>query len=277
MAKFENRHLYIGGSDFGTVCGVNPYKSRESLALEKAQVIANQFEGNEATKRGELLEDRIIELFENETGKKVTDQQKEFERAETPHEMALKAHVDGLTEDAVFEAKTTDIKGNVWDKGIPEYYVKQLEMNCYLSKRKKAYIAVGFCSGDEIVDFKWFEYIPQMAEPEILYEVAKFTELVKKLREEYGVINNGEIVEAEIDMDLVTELENIKEELQRYAVMISPLETRKKQIEKSLKEQIGINAGIRNEVFEITLGNRVSAPKNELSICRTGLKVKYRS
>ena len=115
----QTRQKRIGGSEFATVLGINPYKKRIELVLEKAGVIADMFEGNEATRRGEFLENDIIAMFEDESGLSVVDEQKEF--ALEPNDcLPLVCHVDGITsDDAVFEAKTTDIKSKTWQDGIP--------------------------------------------------------------------------------------------------------------------------------------------------------------
>ena len=81
--KEERRHR-IGGSDFGSVLDINPYKSRFELVLNKAGVLYDFFTGNEYTKRGEELEDTIIKMFEDATNLKVTDQQKEFATFHAP-------------------------------------------------------------------------------------------------------------------------------------------------------------------------------------------------
>ena len=61
----EQRLKRIGGSEFATVLGINPYMKRIELVLEKAGVIASTFEGNEATRRGQFLENDIIAMFED--------------------------------------------------------------------------------------------------------------------------------------------------------------------------------------------------------------------
>jgi len=53
----------LGGSDAGTVCGVNKYKSPYALWGEKTGIIPSDFEGNEATKWGHRLERTIAEAY----------------------------------------------------------------------------------------------------------------------------------------------------------------------------------------------------------------------
>ena len=112
----------------------------------------------------------------------------------------------------MFEAKTTDIRSKTWKDGIPEGYKSQLEFNCYLAKKKKAYIAVGICEGEEIVDFKWFSYEPIMTEDDILDYCYRFTEDVEYYKK-LGTINNGQIVKSDLDDSLIEELNSLNEKI----------------------------------------------------------------
>jgi len=276
MTKFPNRHLYIGGSDFGTVLDVCPYKKRIELVLEKAQVLANTFEGNFATERGTRLEDEVIRLFEEETGLTVKDKQKEFKREKTDNIMTLLCHVDGITSnDAVFEAKTTDINSKTWKDGIPEYYKAQLEFNMFLSGLKGSYITVAYCDGNKIVKHQTYTYTRQMTDHQILFNCQVFTADVEKFKK-LGIINSGVIRNEDIDSNMVDRYNYIKEELSRLKLVSDPLEKEKKIIEEKLKKQISNDAGIENELFRITLGNRITAPKNDYNICRSTLKIEYK-
>ncbi|MBO7696204.1 MAG: YqaJ viral recombinase family protein [Methanobrevibacter sp.] len=272
----EERLQRIGGSEFGTIMEVNPYSKRIDLVLEKAGIIASTFEGNSATRRGEFLEDEVIARFEDETGLEVTNQQDEFIKKATPCCLELRCHVDGLTsDDAVFEAKTTDIRSKTWKDGIPEGYKSQLEFNCYLAKKKKAYIAVGICEGEEIVDFKWFLYEPIMTEEEILDYCFKFTEDVEYYKQ-FKPINNGKIIQSNLEDSLIEELNELNEKIAKIKAEAKPLEDKKKKIEEKLKNEIGQNLGIETELFRITMGNRVTSPSQDYKFCRSGLKIEYK-
>ncbi|WP_405316497.1 YqaJ viral recombinase family protein [Faecalibacillus faecis] len=272
----EERLKRIGGSEFGTIMEVNPYSKRIDLVLEKAGIIANTFEGNAATRRGEFLEDEVIARFEDETNLKVTNEQEEFIKKATPYCLELRCHVDGITsDDAVFEAKTTDIKSKTWQNGIPEGYKAQLEFNCYLAKKKKAYIAVGICDGEEIVDFKWFPYEPSMTEEEILDYCFKFTEDVEYYKQ-FKPINNGKIIQSGLEDSLIEELNELNEKIAKIKAEAKPLEDKKKKIEEKLKNEIGQNLGIETELFRITMGNRITSPSQDYKFCRSGLKIEYK-
>lgn len=268
----KERAKRINGSEFATVLGINPYKKRIELVLEKAGVIADTFEGNEATKRGEFLENDIIAMFEDETGLSVTDEQKEF-TLELKDCLPLVCHVDGLTSDgAVFEAKTTDINAKTWKDGIPEYYKAQLAFNCFLAEKEKAYIAVGYCQENEIIKLEYFEYKPLFHYEEIIMKCQDFTQDVKAYMQK-GVVNNGLTVKADIDSKLIEELETINLQISEIKASMKPLETRKKIIEDKLKKLIGCNNGIENDLYKITMSNRITTPTFEYKISRSGLKI----
>lgn len=268
----EQRQKRIGGSEFATVLDINPYKKRIELVLEKAGVIANTFKGNEATRRGEALENDIIAMFEDETGLSVTDEQKEF-KYQPALCLELVCHCDGITSDnSIFEAKTTDINAKTWKDGIPEYYKAQLDFNCALGDKKKAYIAVGYCKENEIVKFEWFEYKPQKELNDIIVDCQDFTQDVKAYMQK-GVVNNGLTIKAEIDSKLIEELDDLNSKISEMKAEIKPLEDRKKYIEEKLKKQIGSNSGIENDLYIISLGNRITSPSFEYKISRSGLKI----
>ena len=268
------RQKRIGGSEFATVLGINPYKKRIELVLEKAGVIVDMFEGNEATRRGEFLENDIIAMFEDETGLSVIDEQKEF-KYKSEHCLELVCHCDGITsDDAIFEAKTTDINAKTWKDGIPEYYKAQLDFNCALGNKKKAYIAVGYCKENEVVKFEWFKYEPKRTLDSIHADCQIFTQEVYEYMQK-GVVNNGLTVKADIDGKLIQELEDLNNKISEMKAEIKPFEDKKKAIETKLKNLIGCNNAIENDLYRISLGNRITSPSLDYKITRSGIKIEY--
>lgn len=55
----KDRHLHIGGSEISTILGINHFKKRYALLLEKAQIVDNYFKGNEYTEFGNVIEPKI--------------------------------------------------------------------------------------------------------------------------------------------------------------------------------------------------------------------------
>lgn len=273
----EERKARLGGSDFSVILGINPYKKRFEMIAEKAGIIAGTFEGNEFTKRGEELEDTVIKMFEEKTGFQVTDQQKVLYK-EVIDSLPLCGHIDGFikSENSLLEVKTTDIKSKSWADGIPRYYEAQMTFYCYLLGVTKAYIAVATCKDQEIIDFAYYEYHPTMTEEEILTACREFTKEVKEAKEKYGVVNNGLYVYNSYIDDDISKLEELKERISEIQKSIKPLEDEKKKIEAKLKDLIGVNAGLTTDLYEVSLGNRISAPRSEYEIGRAVIKIKYK-
>lgn len=100
------RKGYIGGSDAGSVVGLNPYKSPYTLWAEKTGKIP-EFEGNLTTEVGAYLEEFIAKLFERETGKKVRRKNKMLVNDKYPFACA---DVDRVVvgENAIVEIKSTN-------------------------------------------------------------------------------------------------------------------------------------------------------------------------
>jgi len=63
----------VGGSDAGTVCGVNKYKSAYALWAEKSNIVERDFVGNEATKWGHRLERIVAEAYAEDYNKAVVE------------------------------------------------------------------------------------------------------------------------------------------------------------------------------------------------------------
>jgi putative phage-type endonuclease len=69
----ELRKGGIGGSDAGTVCGINKYKSPYALWAEKSGIVESSFEGNEATKWGHRLERIVAQAYAEDYNKAVIE------------------------------------------------------------------------------------------------------------------------------------------------------------------------------------------------------------
>lgn len=69
----EARKGGIGGSDAGTVIGVNKYKSAYALWAEKTNTVETNFSGNEATKWGNRLERVVAEGYAEDYNRAVVE------------------------------------------------------------------------------------------------------------------------------------------------------------------------------------------------------------
>ena len=124
----EIRNKGIGGSDAGTIMGVNPYKSRLSLWMEKTgQKEPDDLSDNEAVYWGVHNEPNIATYFEEKTGKKL---RKCGTMQSTEHPWLL-ANVDRLVvgEEAGVEIKTAGVRqaGRWKDEELPDEYYCQVQ------------------------------------------------------------------------------------------------------------------------------------------------------
>lgn len=147
------RANYIGGSDAAAVIGLNPYVSAFSLWAEKTRQ-SPAFDGNLATRTGTYLEPFVAKLFEEQTGKKVRNENASLVNSDYPWAVA---DVDRMVvgEDAGLEIKTTSsLATKKFKNGSypPQYYV---QVTHYLAVTGKAKWYLAILIGNS--DFKVFE------------------------------------------------------------------------------------------------------------------------
>ncbi|WP_129692340.1 YqaJ viral recombinase family protein [Gottfriedia acidiceleris] len=140
--QIELRKNYIGGSDAATVLGLNKYKSKVELYLEKTgQVEVKQLDSMPIL-WGNLSEDNVAKIFEMQTGKKVRKSNKLWIHPE--HEF-MSANLDRVVigEKAILECKTaTGWKAKEWeDDEIPVAYLIQCLHYLAVTGYERAYIA----------------------------------------------------------------------------------------------------------------------------------------
>lgn len=139
----RNRFFGIGGSDAGTVLGLNPYKSAFTLWCEKTHKIDVPDIDNESMRQGRDLEEYVAKRFEEETGKKVRKSGFSFQSKKHPF---MLANVDRLVvgEKAGLECKTANaLTRTKYDKGdIPASYYAQCMHYMAVTGLEKWYIAI---------------------------------------------------------------------------------------------------------------------------------------
>ena len=128
----EDREKYIGGSEISVIMGISPFKTRYELLLEKAGLKEDDFEGNQFTEYGNMMEEKIRSYIN-----------KKYDTAfvEGKHiEGDIRCHTDGENKDYILEIKTTsEIHENVDDYKI---YLVQLLFYMYHTKRHLGMLAV---------------------------------------------------------------------------------------------------------------------------------------
>lgn len=134
----ENRNQFLGGSDTGTILGINPYKSPYSLWLEKTgKVKPPDLSDKVAVKVGHLLEEAVAQLYEDETGHKVRESVVSYMCKEYPF---LKGHVDRIViddDERGLECKTTSSNNKYdYENGdVPPYYYSQCQFYMMMTGR----------------------------------------------------------------------------------------------------------------------------------------------
>ena len=134
----------LGGSDIGTMLGLNANKSPYQLWLEKTgQIEAPDISSKLQVQIGNELEDFVARLFEQESGMKVQRDNKTHYHKEHPF---LLANIDRkiVGEKALLECKTTGaFSANQWDEDeIPASYIMQVQHYLNVLDYDYAYIAV---------------------------------------------------------------------------------------------------------------------------------------
>ena len=127
-----DREKYIGGSDIPAIMGISPFKKRFDLLLEKAQLKDNDFNGNEYTEYGNVLEPKIRDYInESEKNKYLEDKVIKED---------LRYHSDGFNGKCVLEIKTTSrLHDDVNDYKV---YLVQLLFGMQMHQVKKGKLAV---------------------------------------------------------------------------------------------------------------------------------------
>lgn len=128
----EDRERYIGGSDSPIILGISPFKTRYELLLEKAGLKEDDFEGNQFTEYGNIMEEKIRSYI---------NEKYDTAFVEGKHiEGDIRCHTDGENKDYVLEVKTTsEIYENIDDY---KTYLVQLLFYMYHTKRHLGMLAV---------------------------------------------------------------------------------------------------------------------------------------
>lgn len=135
------RKTGIGGSDAGTVCGLNPYGNLIKLFYDKTGKEVEE-QDNEAMRQGADLEDYVAQRFMEATGLKARRSNYLYRSVEHPF---MIADVDRLVvgEDAGLECKTASAyNADKWKDGkIPLHYAMQCYHYMAVTGRRAWYLA----------------------------------------------------------------------------------------------------------------------------------------
>lgn len=141
----KERKTYIGGSDLGSICGVNKYKTPLDVYLEKTSDSVEEID-NQYTHWGNILEGVIAKEYARVTGNKVVEPIGTLRHKE--HEF-LGANVDYFVNGGEFilECKTASIRvadewGEAGTDQIPDSYKCQVAYYAAIADVPKVDIAV---------------------------------------------------------------------------------------------------------------------------------------
>lgn len=235
------REKRIGGSDVGSILGVNKYKSIIDVYIDKTE--GSNFEGNESTFWGHMHESTIMKVF--------AQKHKEFSVYQAPYSVVddfLIANLDGVLKDrntgdyGVLEIKTTNaFNYKDWDGDIvPQYYYAQVQHYLMLTGYKFAYIAV-LIGGNKYKDFKI-----ERSEEDIALIKEKVTEFyTENLLKQIPPIPDGSDAymdylkkkAMDIENDTVIEFVDLEEKAQKVKDIGKEINSLKKE-QDLLKEQI---------------------------------------
>ncbi len=135
------RRKGIGGSDISAICGVNPWRSKMAVFLEKIEAIPGVDE-NEAMYWGTVLEDIVAQEFKKRNTVGVQRINSLLQHPEYP---MFIANIDRLVpkEKAVLEIKTTNsFSSKEWDEDrMPDHVMMQIQWYLGVTGYKKGYLA----------------------------------------------------------------------------------------------------------------------------------------
>ncbi|WP_043291255.1 YqaJ viral recombinase family protein [Pseudoxanthomonas spadix] len=146
----EVRKGGIGSSDAAAAVGLNPYKSRLELWLEKTgRSAANDNGGGMDDPRfwGTLLEPYVAVAYQQKTDRKVRKVNAVLKHPTFPFMLAnIDREVVGSPEVQILECKTGGEFGSrLWKDGVPEYITLQVQHQLAVTGKAAADVAVLLC------------------------------------------------------------------------------------------------------------------------------------
>jgi putative phage-type endonuclease len=143
----NNRSRFIGSSDISAIIGIDKYRTPYQVWAEKVGAVTG-FEGNRATRLGQILEPIVAEFFAEDTGCEV-----EIWRSRVTHEIhdmiscepdyKCKDPFDAVFKDGILECKTGNYRLlSDWEKdgNPPDNYQIQVQWQLACTKKPWGFI-----------------------------------------------------------------------------------------------------------------------------------------
>ena len=265
------RNTGLGGSDAGVVMGMNPFKSRLTLWMEKTgQIKEPDLSENESVEMGIKLEPFVADLFTDRTGKKL----RKCGTLQNVDHPWLLANVDRLVvgEDAGLEIKNVGVRqSGLWvDDELPDMYFCQVQHYLMCTGLERWYIAA-LIGGNRFVYKEVFRndrFIEDLFQKE-----AAFWSLVEnRVMPQVDGMPDTEVAlqrlypkaqpESAMEIDSTEELERIFEDYKSYKKSIETLEQYVAECENRIKTLMGENARCKigtHKASWINMPGKVSA------------------
>ena len=284
-----NRTKGIGGSDVGTICGVNKYSSARLVYLKKTgQYQDSEDEFSDAALErmhfGRMLEPIVANEYVRRTGNKVVVSPATLTHKDYPWAIA---NVDRLIVDdkgipyGILECKTaSEYMDDAWSEGdVPISYLYQLNWYLWVTGLEYGVIAC-LVGGNKFYYYEVFRN-NDLLRDEIFPKVDKFWNYhVKELVEpnltgtdadtEYVASENAEVIkgsEITIDDDVLNELASVVKECK---AQIKELKATEKEAANRLKD------ALKNNEIGYTKDYIIKwSPRSQSRIDSTKLKEKY--
>lgn len=227
----EDRDKYIGGSDIPIIMGLSPFKTRWELIQEKAGLIKDNFNGNEYTEYGNVMEPKIRDFI----NLKLKDKFVEGKHING----CVRCHTDGENKTTILEIKTTsNVHEDVNDYKI---YLVQLLFYMINTDRKKGKLAVYPRPKDfneefnkdvlQVFDIKLSDY------KELVEDINQAVELF--IRDVNRVKDNPFLTEQDL---LPTEIIELSKQVENFEMILKDTENIKEkyeEVKQKLFEKMG--------------------------------------
>lgn len=255
----RERMTGIGGSDAGTILGVNKWKSKTQLFFEKTNPEMIQEINNEFIYWGNMMEDVVADEFARRTGKKV---RRDNRMLRHPEHRFMMANLDRVVvgEKALLECKTTSqYNTEQWeDDNVPAHYLCQIQHYMAVTGYEKAYIAV-LIGGN---NFVWKE-IPRDDELiQILIDAEKdFWEnnvqanIIPEIDGSEATSDFINYMYQDIDneeIELGTEADTLMKAIESIKVDVKEKQQLQKKYENQLKDSLGHNIAGKTAAYLAT-------------------------
>lgn len=232
-----NREKYIGSSEISTIMGINHFKDRFTLLLEKAGLKEPEIVDNEYVNFGSEIEKYIRDYI----NKDYEDKFKEDTIIKEQEIISLRTNYDGLNSDTALEIKSTSIiHENVDDY---KYYLVQLLYGMMLANVDNGILAVYKRNENfelnfeperlqifviKLDDYKDLCY-------EIMEEVTRFRLDLEKIKvnpflTEEDLIDNSVV-------SLAHEVIKLENQLQSYKELVKKYDEFKARLKKAMEEK----------------------------------------